>query len=37
MSRAFNRVSYMLRHPATLADPTLLVKAVTANEEVMGK
>jgi hypothetical protein len=28
----FNNVSYMLRHPATLADPALLEKAVAANE-----
>ncbi|GAA3917421.1 FAD-dependent oxidoreductase [Actinoplanes auranticolor] len=31
VTRAFNSVSYMLRHPATLADPALLAKAVAAN------
>ncbi|WP_413755872.1 FAD-dependent monooxygenase [Streptomyces sp. MMBL 11-3] len=33
VTRAFNNVSYMLRHPATLADPALLARAVAANEE----
>ncbi|MER6691613.1 FAD-dependent monooxygenase [Streptomyces minutiscleroticus] len=32
VTRAFNNVSYMLRHPATLADPALLARAVAANE-----
>jgi 2-polyprenyl-6-methoxyphenol hydroxylase-like FAD-dependent oxidoreductase len=32
VTRAFHDVSYMLRHPATLADPALLAKAVAANE-----
>lgn len=32
VTRAFNNVSYMLRHPATLADPALLERAVAANE-----
>ncbi len=31
VTRAFNNVSYMLRHPATLADPAVLAKAVAAN------
>jgi 2-polyprenyl-6-methoxyphenol hydroxylase-like FAD-dependent oxidoreductase len=30
VTRAFNNVSYMLRHPGTLADPALLEKAVAA-------
>jgi 2-polyprenyl-6-methoxyphenol hydroxylase-like FAD-dependent oxidoreductase len=32
VTRAFNNVTYMLRHPATLADPALLARAVAANE-----
>ncbi|UUU36273.1 hypothetical protein JIX56_44225 [Streptomyces sp. CA-210063] len=32
VTRALNNVSYMLRHPATLADPELLARAVAANE-----
>jgi uncharacterized cupin superfamily protein len=36
VTRAFNSVSYMLRHPATLADPELLAKAVAANEGAMA-
>jgi 2-polyprenyl-6-methoxyphenol hydroxylase-like FAD-dependent oxidoreductase len=32
VTRAFNNVSYMLRHPGTLADPALLEKAAAANE-----
>jgi hypothetical protein len=31
VTRAFNDVTYMLRHPATLADPALLARAVAAN------
>ena len=31
VARAFNDVSYMLRHPATLADPELLERVVAAN------
>jgi 2-polyprenyl-6-methoxyphenol hydroxylase-like FAD-dependent oxidoreductase len=31
VARAFNNVSYMLRHPATLADPALVERAVAAN------
>jgi hypothetical protein len=31
VARAFNDVSYMLRHPATLADPALLERALAAN------
>ncbi|MEV6481044.1 FAD-dependent monooxygenase [Streptomyces sp. NPDC051576] len=37
VTRAFRYVSYMLRHPATLADPTLLAKAVAANEGAEAK
>ncbi|CAM5397358.1 hypothetical protein [Streptomyces fumanus] len=33
VTRAFNNVSYMLRHPATLADPALLARAVAAHQE----
>jgi 2-polyprenyl-6-methoxyphenol hydroxylase-like FAD-dependent oxidoreductase len=36
VTRAFNSVSYMLRHPATLADPELLARAVAANEGAMA-
>ncbi len=36
VARAFNDVSYMLRHPATLADPALLERAITANRNVSG-
>ncbi|MCP2267217.1 FAD-dependent oxidoreductase [Promicromonospora thailandica] len=32
LAHAFNDVSYMLRHPAVLADPELLARAVAANE-----
>ena len=32
VARAFNYVTFMLRHPATLADPDLLARAVTVNE-----
>lgn len=32
LARAFNEVSFMLRHPATLADPALLERAVAVNE-----
>ncbi|MEU6393938.1 FAD-dependent monooxygenase [Streptomyces sp. NPDC046939] len=32
VTRAFNNVSYMLRHTATLADPALLARAVAANQ-----
>lgn len=32
VTRAFNSVSYMLRHPATLADPELLARAIAAND-----
>ncbi|MFJ8057464.1 NAD(P)/FAD-dependent oxidoreductase [Streptomyces sp. NPDC096142] len=32
VSRAFNNVSYMLRHPSTLFDPELLEKATAATE-----
>ncbi|MFE5112927.1 FAD-dependent oxidoreductase [Streptomyces sp. NPDC056663] len=32
VTRAFNTVAHMLRHPATLADPELLARAVAANE-----
>ena len=32
VARAFNDVSYMLRHPATLAEPALLEQAVSAIE-----
>ncbi|WP_241266955.1 hypothetical protein [Streptomyces scabichelini] len=35
VTRAFNNVSYMLRHPATLADPALLARAVAANERAL--
>ena len=31
VAHAFNDVSYMLRHPAVLADPELLARAVAAN------
>nr|WSY55278.1 FAD-dependent monooxygenase [Streptomyces sp. NBC_00886] len=34
VARSFNDVSYMLRHPATLADPALLERAVAANQNV---
>ncbi|MER6442330.1 FAD-dependent monooxygenase [Streptomyces sp. NPDC001185] len=37
ITRAFNNVSYMLRHPGTLADPALLERAVAANEGVATK
>ncbi|WP_328356238.1 FAD-dependent monooxygenase [Streptomyces sp. NBC_00445] len=37
VTRAFNHVSYMLRHPVTLADPQLLTRAVAANEAAMTK
>ena len=37
VTRAFNSVSYMLRHPATLADPALLARAVAANERAMAE
>jgi len=37
VTRAFHYVSYMLRHPATLADPALLAKAVAANEGATAK
>ena len=33
VTRAFQQVTYMLRHPATLADPALLARAVAANVE----
>ncbi|MGM0353187.1 FAD-dependent oxidoreductase [Streptomyces sp. ECR3] len=32
VARAFQEVSYMLRHPAALADPDILNKAMAANE-----
>jgi len=32
VARAFSYVTYMLRHPATLADPALLARAVAVNE-----
>jgi hypothetical protein len=32
VARAFNEVSYMLRHPATLADPALLAQAAAATQ-----
>jgi 2-polyprenyl-6-methoxyphenol hydroxylase-like FAD-dependent oxidoreductase len=32
VARAFNDVSYMLRHPATLAEPALLERAVSATQ-----
>jgi 2-polyprenyl-6-methoxyphenol hydroxylase-like FAD-dependent oxidoreductase len=32
VARAFQEVSYMLRHPAALADPDILKKAMAANE-----
>lgn len=31
IARAFNNVAYMVRHPATLADPALLERAIAAN------
>jgi 2-polyprenyl-6-methoxyphenol hydroxylase-like FAD-dependent oxidoreductase len=31
VARAFNEVSYMLRHPATLADPAVMERAIAAN------
>lgn len=37
VTRAFHDVSYMLRHPGTLADPALLEKAVAAEEGVAAK
>ncbi|MGI5143496.1 FAD-dependent monooxygenase [Streptomyces sp. CA-106110] len=37
IARAFNDVSYMLRHPATLADPALLERAVAANDAASAK
>ncbi|MGW5866534.1 FAD-dependent oxidoreductase [Streptomyces sp. NPDC055239] len=37
VSRAFNNVSYMLRHPSTLFDPELLGKAAAATEEAAEK
>lgn len=36
IARAFNDVSFMLRHPATLADPALLERAVAVNEAARG-
>lgn len=33
VAKAFNNVSYMLAHPATLADPALLDRAVAANQQ----
>lgn len=33
VTRAMNGVTFMLRHPATLADPELLASAVAANQE----
>lgn len=36
VTRAFNQVSYMLRHPAAPADPALLAKSVAANEKNEG-
>lgn len=35
VSRAFNNVSYMLRHPSTLFDPELLEKATAATERAV--
>ncbi|WP_446039682.1 FAD-dependent monooxygenase [Streptomyces sp. SID1121] len=32
IAKAFNNVSFMLRHPFTLADPVLLERAVAANQ-----
>ncbi|MFJ2645224.1 FAD-dependent oxidoreductase [Streptomyces sp. NPDC087420] len=32
IAKAFNNVSFMLRHPLTLADPLLLERAVAANQ-----
>jgi 2-polyprenyl-6-methoxyphenol hydroxylase-like FAD-dependent oxidoreductase len=37
ITRAFNPVTYMLRHPATLADPALLERAVAANTAMQGQ
>ncbi|MFE7034341.1 FAD-dependent oxidoreductase [Streptomyces sp. NPDC057621] len=37
VSRAFNNVSYMLRHPRTLFDPKLLEKATAAAERAAEK
>ncbi len=31
VAAAFNSVSYMLRHPATLADPAMVERAIAAN------
>lgn len=36
VTRALNNVSYMLCHPATLADPELLARAVATNEGAMA-
>jgi 2-polyprenyl-6-methoxyphenol hydroxylase-like FAD-dependent oxidoreductase len=36
VTRAFNDVAYMLRHPATLADPGLLARAVAAGAGAAG-
>jgi 2-polyprenyl-6-methoxyphenol hydroxylase-like FAD-dependent oxidoreductase len=37
VARAFQEVSYMLRHPAALADPEILKKATAANEGATAK
>ncbi|MFB6605214.1 FAD-dependent oxidoreductase [Streptomyces noursei] len=37
VSRAFNNVSYMLRHPGTLFDPGLLEKAAATSEGAAAK
>jgi 2-polyprenyl-6-methoxyphenol hydroxylase-like FAD-dependent oxidoreductase len=34
IARAFNDVSYMLRHPVTIADPELLQRAVAVNQKL---
>ncbi|HEY6497008.1 MAG TPA: hypothetical protein VIZ43_27335 [Trebonia sp.] len=36
VARAFNDVAHMLRHPATLADPVLLARALAVNEAAGG-
>jgi hypothetical protein len=32
VSRAFDKVAFMLAHPATLADPALLERAIEVNQ-----
>jgi 2-polyprenyl-6-methoxyphenol hydroxylase-like FAD-dependent oxidoreductase len=36
VARAFNEVSFMLRHPASLADPALMRRAIAANAGTPG-